>query len=67
MFVIADNRHKAAPSYLRKITKDGMGLITVSLSDAIIYQTKSEADRDFKEIKDFGQFSFAIFQLGIIA
>lgn len=65
MFAIADCRH-TVPSYLRNVGADEKGYVTVSLSDAIIFKSRREANAVFEKIKRDGMFEFGIYELGVI-
>ena len=67
MFVIAANANHKYPSFLMKILGDGMGVISVSLSDAIIFKTHKEASGRLKEVNrsDVPGFDFQVYELAI--
>lgn len=64
MFVIADNRHVKFPSYLKKVI-DGLGLVSISLSESLTFKSYAEAKVVLDTIKKDELFTFGIYELGI--
>ncbi len=67
MFVIADNRNKKVPSYLRNIGKDKAGYISIDIRDALISPSEKEANLALSQLAPTNLFEFRVYQLGIVS